>query len=286
MSPRTPNINIIEATASIETLNSTFKSYPILTDPRLHSVFWHRAKLRWARGDSVEVVLADLRSSALCLRGQADIRLFKLEPERLRSRRIDPLHLAALHPDPDVLETFGREYGLPLATWYAGAGSRPLEEELRVLSGFFSRLHPPHEQKNYEIRASTEMVGLSAATYAAAFGYLAAGDYGSAAVVLTMISALAESLDTPPPDAAKRYLRQCSALAAIHGRDADALSEALILLLNDVHHDANAPDLVIPALVGLAMLINVEPDLVRLREHDAITWSIAAAVAESWALVE
>jgi len=282
MSLRVPGLSVSELQQSLADSDALLKRFPELSDPRLHSTFLTRARARWALGQSVEYVLADLRSSALCIEGQASIRLFKLEHHKLRSRRIEPLHLAALHPEPEFVESFGRDYGLPLAAWYADAASNDLDTELKVISGYFNR----SQRRTDRIEAPHEMVGLAAATYAAAFGYLAAGDDGSASVVLRMIAQLSNELTTAPPEPARRYLRQCASLAAIHRRDDGELTESLEGLLADVSHDATSPSLVIPALVGLAMLVNVEPDLESFRDQDPYTWSLANAVREAWFQVE
>jgi hypothetical protein len=282
MKARVPGLQMSELKKSLLEIEALLARFPELNDPRLHNAFWDRACIRWALEYPVESVIADLRSSALCLEGQASIRLFKLEHHRLKTRRIDPLHLAALHPDPEFVERFGSEYGLPLAAWYADAATAELTSELSVISGYFQR----RTNRSGELDSPKQMTGLAAATYSAAFGYLAAGDEGSAAVVLQMLARQSNALLAAPPDAAKRYLRQSVALTAILQRDEDGLSNALKELLSDVKPGPRSPDLVIPALVGLAMLMNVEPDLGPLQEPDPLAWSIAVAVQEAWFAVE
>lgn len=272
---------------ALASLDKAFHAFPNQADPRLHTTYWDRGTTRWRLGYPVDQVIADLRNAAVCIDGEASIRLFKLEHHRLRTRRIDPLHLAALHPNPDMLERFGREYGLPLAVFYAGAATSTLESELGVISGYFSRRAKVQSgESERRLRSPSEMVGLAAATYAATFGYIAAGDAGSAAIALTMVSSASETLESPPPEPARKYLRQCAALAAIHSRDADDLSQALPPLVSRTSKETGVIDLVVPAIVGLAMLANVDPDLAALRQACPMTWSLANAVQEAWYQVE
>ena len=287
MKPRYADAAALDYPEALKQFEVALASYPKLTDPRLHDVYLRRARLRWRVGFPTVGVLADLRSAAMCLDGEAAVRLYKLEPHRLRTRRIDPLHLAAVHPDPDMLERFGGDYGLPLATWYADAAAHSLEAELRVLSSVFGRARrAAHLQQAMQTTTPVEMVGLAAATYSAGFGYLAAGDTGSAAAVLTTLSQASNALDAAPPEAAKRYLRQCAAVASLLAKDEAQFLDDVLALVPDVTHGADAPDLVIPALIGLAMLNNVEPDLSELREHCVLTWSLALAVQEAWLQIE
>lgn len=267
--------------------------YPDLDDPRNFDVMHGRACARWARGDNPKPVLADLRSAALCLRGQGDVRLYKMEPHRLKSRRLIPLHLACLHADPVALEGMGAEYALPLMAFYADAAPHEVERELKVLSGYFSARRLAH---------ANDIIGLAAATYAAALASMMRGDEKEAAASLRVLMMEADRLTEAPPAAARRYLHQCAAIGALLGGRTDEVVEHLVALTPYAEGERDramladpeavrttgvgAPDLAIPALVGLAMLMNHDLKIRPLKATAPELHGLCKAVVAAWAEVE
>lgn len=293
MEPRFPDIDPDALDATIETASAELALYPEVSDPRNYLAFHRRARARFARGHAAGDVVKDLRCAALCLRDQASVRLYKLDVRLLKSRRLDPVHLALLHPDPELVEAMGSDYGLPLTTWYAGAASYDLEREVRPMSGFF---------RTGVVGSPVDVVGLAAASYAAALGALTRGDENETAAVLRKLNYALERVDDEPPPSGKRYLIQCAALADMLGRREAELAQHLAALAPYARSDREramkadpegartrgegAPDLVCPALVGLALLINLEIDLEPLRSVDPHLHALAVEVERGWEMVE
>ena len=267
--------------------------YPEISDPRNFEPFVGRGRARFALGAPIADVLNDLRCAGICLRGQARVRLYKLDKSRLKSRRLEPMHLGLLHADAKAAEATGRDYGLPLMTVYAGAADPDLEAEVLPMSGYFRRR---------ALSGPSDIVGLAAASYASALGSLMRGDDAEARGVLRILGAAADTLTGEPPGAGKRYLLQCAALAALLGRRQDELSDHLVALVpwSLAEREAaakadpdgvrlrgeGAPDPTIPALFGLASIMNVSVDPARVSSADEHLGALCAAVKRGWDAVE
>lgn len=238
-------------------------------------------------------MMDDLRMAALCLKDQAGPRLYKLEKHKLKSRRLDPLHLACTHADPELVEHMGGEYALPLMNYYAGQADRAVTEEVEIMSAWF---------RMRRMTSVHQLVGVAAATYAAVLGATMRGDEREARATLALLMEATEDIREEPPAAGKRYMLQCAAVADIVERRASELSAHLVKLApyaaaereKALSADADAvrteglgaPDLAIPALVGLALLVNVEVDLGPLRAVAPGLAELAADVERAWMLVE
>ncbi len=293
MQPRFTDVDIPVLDATIIQLSRALTTYPEVSDPRNYEVFHARAEARYARGLPIREVVNDLRCSAICLQTTARVRLYKLEPHRLKTRRLDPMHLALLHPNPEIVETMGSDCGVPLMTYYAGTGSPDLEAEIELFSPYF---------RSRQLGGPKDVPGLAAMTYAAALGYLMIGDESATGAVLRVLGEAVETLDEPPSDAGRRYLMQCAALADLLGRRAKEFSEHLIGLLPHTQsveakarsaageragtEGIGAPDVVIPALAGLAALMNLDIDLGALKSAAPDQGALAAEVLQGWELVE
>ena len=293
MNPRFTNVDAAGLDATIVRYSETLTVYPEVDDPRNFDAFHGRAEARYARGFPTRDVINDLRCAGICLKSTARVRFYKLEPHRLKTRRLDPMHLALLHADPELVEAMGSDYGLPLMTFYAGAGDPDLEAEVHLFSRYF---------RARRITGPGDVPGLAAMTYAAALGSLMRGDEAAAGAVLRVLSGAIDDLKTEPPESGKRYLMQCAALADLLGRRTDELASHLVALLPytkkvesaareaageaAVTEGRGAPDIVLPALTGLAALMNIDIDLAPLTERDPHHGALAAEVARAWQLVE
>ncbi len=278
--------------ATIERVSHALLEAPDLEDPRNCDLFTVRAQARWARGLPAADVVDDLRMAGRILLREAGVRLHKLPPTRLKSRRLDPLHLALWHADPGAVERAGAAYGLDLMAVYAGAADPRTGAEARALSGYFA---------SRRLGSVVDLIGLLAATYAAALAAMMRGDEKEAGAMLRLMNeAVADAAE--PPDAGKRYLLQCAVLADLLGRRDDDASEHLAALVpyalaerdKALRADPDAvrsrglgaPDLVIPALVGLATLMNVEITLRPLKKASPAIHSLAKQVERAWLQVE
>jgi len=293
LTPRFPDVNEEALGRTVAATSESLKQFPDVDDPRNYQTFRLRAQARYAVGAPVREVVDDLRLAGLCLRREARVRLFKMEPHLLKSRRLDPLHLALLHAEPEYVEKMGLEYGLPLMQYYAGTADRHLEAEVQTMSPFFRTRalnHPKH------------VVGLAAATYCAALGALVRGDEKEAAAVLNMLNRAADTLAQAPPPSGKRYLLQCAALADLLSRRSDDVAQHVAALAPYADSDREkalsmdgdavrgeglgAPDLAIPALFGLAALMNIEVDIAPLRAVSPHLADLCAEIERAWLLIE
>jgi hypothetical protein len=291
--PRFDDIDVDALSQAADAATRMLSQHPDVDDPRNYEIFLARARARWALGAAAPLVADDLRLAGRAVRREAGPRLHKLPPQRLKSRRLDPLHLALLCADPESTEQAGHDFGLNLVMVYAGAAGNEVAAEARVLSGFFA---------SRRISGAADVVGLAAATYAATLGAIMRGDEREAVATLAAMNDGLADFKGEPLASGKRYLLQCAFLADLLGRrEADA-SEHLARLVpysladreaarkvdpaGVAKRGLGAPDPAIPALVGLAALLNVELDLGALRDADSSIWSLAREIEKQWMLVE
>jgi hypothetical protein len=293
LTPRYPDVEVAALQSVVSRCTEHLKAYPDLIDPRYLATFVSRAQARYALGTDALSVVNDYRSAARCLDGQAKVRLYKLEKHRLKTRRLDPMHLSLLHAQPDVVERFGSDYGLPLATFYAAAGDADLSAEVRMMSPYFQAR---------ELATPADMVGLAAASYASALGSIMAGEEGTARAVLRLLAREGDALEEAPPLAGRRYLLQCAALVDLLEENAASFVDNLVrlapyclgerekALARDPQlvrrEGEGGPDLAIVALVGLAMLLNIEVELTPLQAVAPGLVELADVVVAAWELVE
>ena len=293
MPPRYADVDEDGLRRTIAEQSELLAVYPRIDDPRNFDAFLTRGQARWAAGDPVKPVADDLRCAGICLTGQARVRFYKMEPHRLRSRRIDPIHLALLHASPDHCEGMARDYGLPLMTVYADAANPDLEREVLPMSSYF---------RSQTFGSPADIAGFAAASYAAVLASLVRGDDAEAAGLLRLLGGGLDQVTVEPPASAKRYLIQCEILADVLGRRAEEVGGDLAALLPFAQADREralgadaravqcrgdgAPDTTVPALVALCSLVGLEIDLGPVRAADPAMAELCSEVQRTWAQVE
>ncbi len=290
---RFPDVDAAALEATIARSGELLTRFATVDDPRNFEPFLQRGRSRFALGAPISDVVLDLRLAARAFSHEIGVRLFKVEKHRLKLRRIDPIHLALLVPDPAFVERVAKDAGLPLMTVYAGAAERALEEEVLPMSPFFSARR---------LRGPADVTGLAAASYASALAALARGDDREARGVLRILAGAVNDLESEPPVVARRYLHLCAAVSAVVSRTPAVLVQELVALVpygiadreqalvtdraGVIERGDGAPDLAIPALVALAALVNLEVDLAPLRDADVALHELTREVRSGWDRLE
>ncbi|MBT9555634.1 MAG: hypothetical protein IV100_06370 [Myxococcales bacterium] len=218
---------------------------PAADDPRLVEPYTKRAGAHFALGDAASARV-DLGAAARAVMSQGGSRLIKTPVERVRTRRLDPLHLLLCEPEPRLVEKGGPLFGLPLLSYYARTAASEIVNEVRSMSSAF---------RNGAVETPADLTGLAVATYAGAFGLLAAGDKSSARALLKKLEKFLDVVpeSVVPVRGGRRFLSGCAALAAIVGRDV-SLFHQQARDASELRGEDDTPDLMLLGLVGLAML--------------------------------
>ncbi len=246
---------------------------PAPDDPRLYDVYLQRARARYALGVDAELVRRDLEATGRCAASQGGVRLLKFEANRVKVRRLEPLHLALLVPEPPLVERCGEAFGLPLLAYFARTASNDVVTEVRALSSAF---------RGPSVDTPADLLGLAVGTYSAVLGQLAAGDKKAASALLTRYDRAVDSCELTPPAPALRYLYGVECLAAIARRDSPGVALALGRVAARATAD-DAPDLMALGLLGLSTLetLDVSPEA-----FGAHAGPLASAVLRAWAEVD
>ncbi len=218
---------------------------PAADDPRLVEPYTKRAGAYFALGET-NSARADYGSAARAVMSQGGSRLIKVPVERVRTRRLDPLHLLLCEPDPPLVEKGGPLFGLPLLSFYARTATSEIVNEVRAMSSAF---------RTGGVDTPADLTGLAVATYAGAFGLLAAGDKSSARALLKKLERVLDTVPEAvvPVRGGRRFLSGCAALAAIVGRDV-SLFHQQAREASELRGEDDTPDLLLLGLAGLAML--------------------------------
>lgn len=246
---------------------------PAADDPRLYDLYLKRARARFAWGEGPDAVYADLCLAGRCAASQGGVRLLKFEPHRVRPRRLDPLHLSLLVPEPPLVERCAEVFGLPLLSFFAKTATSDVVNEVRALSSVF---------RTGALDGPADLQGLGVATYAAALGLIASGDKRAAGALLVRYDRSVDARgDLEPPPAARRYLNGIECLSALKRRDVDGASSALNRVAAQGSPDEPL-DLMVLGLVAVATLETVELPTADLGPSAGV----ADAVLRAWAEVD
>lgn len=263
------------ALAALTAATEAIVAVPAADDPRLYDVYLQRARAHWDLDHDANDVRSDLEMAARCARSQGGSRLLKLEATRLRTRRLDPLHLALCTPEPPFVESMAATFGLPLLAYYARTATNDVITEVRAMSSAF---------RTGAVDGPADTTGLAAASYAGALGLLASGDsHGARALLKKLERQLDDAPDSAaPPAAGKRLLHGCAVIAAIAARAPESVQGSLA-------HLAAIPteplDLMLLGLVGAATLETIPLDVSSLGLSPA-TAALAASVQRAWFAVD
>jgi hypothetical protein len=153
-----------------------------------------------------------------------------------------------------------------------------------------------------QLRTQRDVVALAAATYAAVLGALTRGDEREARALLTVLNESMAQWDEEPIPSGKQYLLQCAALADLLERREKDLAQRLVALATHTVREREralesdstsvrregkgSPVLSIPALVGLASLMNVSVSLAPLCQSAPHLGELASLIQSDWSLVE
>jgi hypothetical protein len=137
MEPRFESVDRDHLAWMLTALDGRIESELEENDYRLHRDYVARAQLRFAAGFDSGDVHHDLLWAARCLSFNEGLHFMKVPPERFRSRRIDPLELAAGSGDAQLARNVAERYGLPIATLLADLADEDVKREIRTVTRLF-----------------------------------------------------------------------------------------------------------------------------------------------------
>jgi hypothetical protein len=219
MTPRLEGVDTDHLAWMLTALDERIDSTPDETDYLLNRDFQARAQLRFAAGFAADDIAHDLLWAARCLRFKEDLHLLKVPVERFRSRRIDPLELAAASGDALLAQQIAERYAMPLTTVVAGMADEATMSEARTVTRCFDR----------PAKDALDLAGLAAICWSAGLAASIRGFEDEAAMASRAVAKA--RADAPPAveeEAPKdgplgRYLLLFGLLKALHTGDAKTL---------------------------------------------------------------
>lgn len=182
--------------------------------------FQARAQLRFAAGFEADDIAHDLLWAARCLRFKEDLHFLKVPVERFRSRRIDPVELAAASGDALLAQQIAERYAMPLPMLVAGMADGPTRAEARRVTRCFDG--PAQDE--------LDLAGLGAICWSAGLAASVRGFEDEAALASRTLAHARElapgELGAAPDPAGPlaRYVDLFALLKALHTGDAAALT--------------------------------------------------------------
>lgn len=220
MTPRLEGVDPDRLAWMLTALDQRIDTTPEETDYRLQRDFQARAQLRFAAGFEADDIAHDLLWSARCLRFKEDLHFLKVPVQRFRSRRIDPVELAAASGDPLLAHQIAERYAMPLPTIVAGMADPAVMSEARTVTRCFDG--PAQDE--------LDLAGLGAICWSGALGAAVRGFEDEAAMASrTLAKARADAPDglgeTPEPDGPlDRYITLFGLLKALYTGDGAGLT--------------------------------------------------------------
>ncbi len=212
--------------AALETvlarLETFLAEYADETDFRYAGAYIERSYARFALGQPLVDVIDDLWLASRCLRGRAELHLYRHPLERLRTRRIEPIEIGIIGGQADVMLEIATGYAFPLVKLLAHTATQEERNEGAHCSSFFS---------TERVQSLRDLVGLGAAVYSASLGAVIQGDYDEAELGLNLFRDAARAVGVEggaaDPPALLRYVRLNRALRQILAEDREGLVETL-----------------------------------------------------------
>ena len=216
MQPRLEGIDPDHLAWMLTALDQRIGTTPEETDYRLHRDYQARAQLRFAAGHAADDIAHDLLWAARCLRFKEDLHFLKVPVERFRSRRIDPVELAAASGDALLAQHIADRYAMPLTTLVAGMADGALMAEARTVTRCFDG--PAKDE--------IDLAGLGAICWSAALSATVRGFEDEAAMASRVLAKARSEAPDPLGDAPDpegplaRYVALFGLLQALHTADA------------------------------------------------------------------